>query len=327
VNASRSTRLRFPRPSSVGVFMIVAAALAAACVALVVVAQEPARAAFPGENGTIAFVRGDADGIYQVFTVSPVGGSPTQITFDKSHKQSPAWSPDGRRIAFVGWGPRGRDIYTMNADGSGEVAITSSKRDDYDPAWSPDSKRLVFSRDVGTQPYSNRDLFTVRRDGTHPVRLTRTDEIEDGPAWSPDGTKIAFSRCPSGGGLGGIYAMKADGSEAPSAVVSAGCSQTLEIGEVDWSPDGQWLAYEEATSHGSSIWKVRADGTTQQTFLTSGAVGAPGPDAHSPAWSPDGTKIAFSSGSSLYTMETDGNNVQSIVEGIGWEPSWRPVVP
>jgi Tol biopolymer transport system component len=120
--------------------------------------------------------------------------------------------------------------------------------------------------------------------------------------------------------------MRADGSEAPSAVVSAGCSQTLALGEVDWSPDGQWLAYEQATSHGSTIWKVRADGT-QQTFLTSGAVGSPEPDAHSPAWSPDGTKIAFSSGSSLYTMDTDGNNVQSIVEGIEWEPSWRPVVP
>jgi TolB protein len=326
VDASRSTKLGFPRPSSVAMLMIVAAALLAACVALVVAAQEPARATFPGQNGDIAFVGGDADGAYQIFTVSPSGANLRQLTFDKTLKESPAWSPDGRRIAFVRWGPRGSDIYTMNADGSGEVAITSDKRDDYDPAWSPDSKRLVFSREVGKQPYSNRDLFTVRRDGTHPVRLTRTDEIEDGPAWSPDGIKIAFSRCTSGGGVGGIYAMKADGSEAPSAVVSAGCSQTLALGEVDWSPDGQWLAYEQATSHGSTIWKVRADGT-QQTFLTSGAVGSPEPDAHSPAWSPDGTKIAFSSGSSLYTMDTDGNNVQSIVEGIGWEPSWRPVVP
>jgi TolB protein len=196
VNASRSTRLRFPRPSSVGVLMFVAAALAAAGVALVVLAQEPARATFPGKNGKIAVVRGIADGTAQIFTVSPSGANLRQLTFDKTLKESPAWSPDGRRIAFVRWGPRGRDIYTMNADGSGEVAITSDKRDDYDPAWSPDSKRLVFSRDVGKQPYSNRDLFTVRRDGTHPVRLTRTDEIEDGPAWSPDGIKMLFRDVP-----------------------------------------------------------------------------------------------------------------------------------
>jgi TolB protein len=196
VDASRSTRLGFPRPSSVGVLMIVAAALVAACVALVVAAQEPARATFPGQNGEIAFVGLDADGAYQIFTVSPSGANLRQLTFDKTLKESPAWSPDGRRIAFVRWGPRGRDIYTMNADGSGEVLITSGKRDDYDPAWSPDSKRLVFSRDVGKQPYSNRDLFTVRRDGTHPVRLTRTDEIEDGPAWSPDGIKMLFRDVP-----------------------------------------------------------------------------------------------------------------------------------
>ena len=159
------------------------------------------------------------------------------------------------------------------------------------------------------------------------VRLTRTDEIEDGPAWSPDSNTIAFSRCSSSGDSG-IYTMKADGSEAPSAVVSPGCDLTfVALGEVDWSPDGQWLAYVQASNHGSTIWKVRADGT-EQTFLTSGAGVSPigtERDANKPAWSPDGSRIAFSSSSSVHTMDTDGNNVQSIVEGTAFEPSWRPV--
>lgn len=308
------------------VLLLVAAVLGAfaALSVVLVAAQEPARASFPGKNGNLAFVAPDADGTSQIFKVSPAGGNPKQLTFDKTLKESPAWSADGRKIAFVRRGARGTDIYTMNADGSGKVAITSSRKNDYQPAWSPSGQRLVFSRDVGGETYpKNYDLFTVRGDGSNLLRLTRTDEREDGPAWSPDGTKIAFSRCSSSGG-GGIYTMKADGSEAPSAVVSAGCSETLALGEVDWSPDGQWLAYVQATSHGSTIWKVRADGT-QETFLTSGAGISPGPDANTPAWSPDGTKIAFSSSSSLYTMDTDGNNVQSIVEGLGLEPSWRPV--
>src|SRR5829696_9805223 len=101
VDASSSTRLGFPRWSSVAVLMLVAAALAAACVALVV-AQEPARATFPGANGDIAFVGLDAESTYQIFTVSPSGENLRQLTFDNISKESLAWSPDGRKIAFVG---------------------------------------------------------------------------------------------------------------------------------------------------------------------------------------------------------------------------------
>jgi Tol biopolymer transport system component len=317
VDAARSRRIG-PLELAPAAVLLVAAALAALSVALLA-AQEPARATFPGANGNIAFLR-PVDGTYQVFTVSPAGGNPTQLTFDKTLKESPAWSSDGRKIAFVRWGPRGRDIYTMNADGSEKVAITSSSKNDYQPAWSPSGQRLVFSRDVGKQPYSNYDLFTVSSDGSDVVRLTRTDELEDGPAWSPDGNTIAFSRrAPSRGGS--IYTMKADGSEAPSEVGSVCCAEF--VGGVDWSPDGQWLAYDSAGLHGSTIWKVRADGT-QPTFLTTGSGLSPEPNASSPAWAPDGTEIAFSS-SSLYKMDTDGNNVESIVEGVGWEPSWQPV--
>jgi opacity protein-like surface antigen len=104
VDASSSRRLGFPRPSSVAVLMLVAAALLAACVALVVAAQEPARATFPGENGDIAFVGLDAESTYQIFTVSPSGENLRQLTFDNISKESLAWSPDGRRIAFVGGG-------------------------------------------------------------------------------------------------------------------------------------------------------------------------------------------------------------------------------
>ena len=330
MDTSRSRTIGLLGLAPRAVLLLVAAALAALAVALLA-AQEPARATFPGANGDIAFVGWIAESsTYQIFTVSPEGGTPKQLTFDNTSKESPAWSPDGRKLAFVGRGPGGRDIYTMNANGSGKVAITSSKRDDYDPAWSPSGRRLVFSRDVGKQPYPpNHDLFTVRSDGSNVVRLTRTEQSEDGPAWSPDGTKIAFSTFTNDdySGYGRIYVMKANGSGAPAVLPPI----VGLVGGLGWSPDGQWLSFSSEYPHASCITKVRADGSEQPTSLICGdPYGCPDtPDYYptSPDWSPDGTKMVFGdSCSGLVTMDADGANVRSIYEGWAEQPSWQPVV-
>jgi len=334
VDASSSRRLGFPRRSSVAVLMLVAAALAA-CVALVV-AQEPARATFPGENGDIAFVGRDADGTHQIFTVSPSGENLRQLTFGKYPKASPAWSADGSKIAFVEdrWDPRQGDIYTMDADGSDPAVLTSNRKDDADPSWSPDGRRLVFSRQVTEdQPeigvLGNRDLFIVNRNGSHSGLLRRTEVREDDPAWSPDGTKIAFSTFTPGDyeGYGRIHVMKADGSELPKVLPH----YFGGVGGLGWSPDGQWLAFSSAYPRGSSIIKVRADGSEEPTGLIGGdaygCVDVPDYYPSSPDWSPDGTQMVFAdSCSGLVTMDADGANVRSIFGGWVGQPSWQPVV-
>jgi Tol biopolymer transport system component len=326
VDASSSTRLRFPRRSSVAVLMLVAAALVAACVALVV-AQEPARATFPGENGRIAFVGHDGNSD-EIYTVSPSGAHQSQLTRGKSHKANPAWSADGRRIAFVKLRDPSLhgDIYTMKADGSEQAVVTRNLRDDSAPSWSPDGRRLVFLRNVTEDRpedgiYGDREIFAVDRDGTDLVRLTRSPEVsEEDPVWSPDGTKIAFSRFmqrDDGSPFSTIYMMKPDGSEPPEEAL------TVEGGAFDlsWSPDGQWLAYYTPCSAGDCMWKVRVDGT-QPTFLTAGQCGPRVCQALGPEWSPDGEKIAFNG---LNTIDADGENMRSI--GVsGTQPSWRPVV-
>jgi TolB protein len=315
--------------------MLVASALAAACVALVALAQEPARATFPGENGSIAFVGRDADGTDQIFTVSPAGGTPKQLTFDETRKESPAWSPNGRRIAFVRSGPRGRDIYTMKADGSGQAAVTRNRKDDFDPSWSPDDRRLVFSRqvtkdqpDIGVR--GDREIFAVNSDGSHLVRLTRTpEESELDPAWSPDGTKIAFSTFTreSYEGYSRIHVMKPEGSELPAMLPTIPGA----VGGLGWSPDGQWFAFSSDLVHGRCITKMRADGSEQPTSLicgdSYGCFDSPDYYPTSPEWSPDGTKMVFAdSCSGLVTMDTNGENVRSIFGGWADQPSWRPVV-
>ena len=90
----------------------------------------PAHAAFPGQNGKIAFER-SAAGDGEIYVVNPDGTGVTNLTNSPSDDAHPAWSPDGRKIAFASNRLRttsGRDIFTMNADGSAVTRVTNHGR-------------------------------------------------------------------------------------------------------------------------------------------------------------------------------------------------------
>jgi TolB protein len=97
----------------------------------------------------------------------------------------PAWSPDGKRIAFYGGPDGGHDIFTVGVDGSDERVVASQPADEYWPAWSPDGKRLAFER-VGD---TNNDIHFVvaDADGGHQVELTTPLLAGMASSWSPDG--------------------------------------------------------------------------------------------------------------------------------------------
>jgi len=160
---------------------------------------------------------------------------------------SPAWSPDGRKIAFVSDRDLNPGIYVMNADGSRQRRLTGEADLNAGQTWSPDGRKLAFlvpggrvselyvvnadgsgrrklTRDAGIaapawSPDGRKLAFRSDRNGNAEIyvadgsglrRLTRNPASDDGPAWSPDGRKIAFSRWHDGDG--DVYLMNADGS-------------------------------------------------------------------------------------------------------------------
>ncbi len=302
-----------------------------AAAALVAVAAAPAHAAFPGENGRIAFVNTGG-----ISTMNPDGSGVAAVTTGSG----PMWSPDGTRIGFV----RSNAGWFVNADGSSPQQIPGVSSN-FGPAWSPDGAAVAFSSNPGAAlPH----IFRVNIDGTGVQQLTGCDPDNPDygagrdPAWSPTGQRIAYQAV-------GLVIDDGDehlGNWGPATVLATGCGEQPVSGttwdafgntSLDWSPDGSKLAFSGPPSmfcppgicYGSGpdeIWVVNADGSGAVNLTNS-------PEADvEPAWSPDGTKIAFASAPSgqdteIYTMNADGTGVTQVTDNATSDssPSWQPV--
>jgi TolB protein len=137
----------------------------------------------------------------------------------------PAWSPDGRRLAFSstrgsGTTPR---VWTMAPDGTDRRLVTDG-HGEY-PDWSPDGALLVFAAPGAGGRY---DLYVVEASGGEPVRITDDPDTEFFPAWSPRGDWIAFHRLDAG-----VFVVRPDGTDERRV------SPDADAGDPVWAPDGR----------------------------------------------------------------------------------------
>jgi Tol biopolymer transport system component len=137
----------------------------------------PSRASFPGQNGPIAFLRGSKfSARTQLWMMNADGGGRRLIASSRRSLRDPAWSPDGRRIAFTkNRGNDTWDIYVMDIRTRRTSRITrapvGSGHGDSFPAWSPDGRRIAFERE---RRFARSDIYVIRRNGGRVKRLTRT---------------------------------------------------------------------------------------------------------------------------------------------------------
>jgi Tol biopolymer transport system component len=146
------------------------------------------------DGSVIAFVRwpDQHNDLYtgaEIYLVDAAGGRPRRVTSvppDSPGDGGPAWSPDGKRIAFARESTEGiTDVYIVNRDGSALRRLTRTG-DVGGYAWSPDGRTIVFSRAVETGEFAEADLYVAGADGRGLRRLTKTPRLtEDGPTWAP----------------------------------------------------------------------------------------------------------------------------------------------
>ena len=223
------------------------------------------------------------------------GGKMRQLTFGDAEDDSPAWSPDGRRIAFVSVRDGVSQIFVMNADGSGVHAVTNGHAQNIHPFWFVDGSRILINttafatpeapadgapRVIGEATDDAMELATVRPDGTDLHRLTTGGGFTYA-SYSPDGRFIVHRK--AHGARSQIFIMNADGTDDHS--VSG--NSTVD-GWPAWSPDGRRIVFVRHIGESFEIFVMNRDGTgvRQLTDL--------GKRVTNPRWSPDGSTILCS---------------------------------
>lgn len=223
------------------------------------------------------------------------------------------------------------EIFKMNTDGTEQAQVTfMPSAHDVFPALLPNTRdKLAFASDRDSLGFFN--IFKANPDGTLPINLTvQTNSHSIEPSWSPDGAKIAFASNRTGNWE--IFLMNADGTSVTQL--------TFQVPHIDVapaiSPDGAEIVFASNRDGDFEIYKMRIDGTgiMQLTANTSGD-GAQGPDllglgfgADTLSWSPDGSKIAFTSDRDgepeIFIMNADGSGVTQFTTNTldDFDPFW-----
>ncbi len=160
-----------------------------------------------GAHMAFSRFRTDLQDSANIWIAETSGANPRMLTHEVGVQQQPAWSPDGRWLAYSGGhGYQTYEIYVVSVDGEAPRQLTKNQAHEFLPAWSPDGQQIAFSSDRS----GNYDIWVMNADGSAPRQLTTDPALDTRPTWSPDGHSIAFATNRSG--RLELWVMQADGA-------------------------------------------------------------------------------------------------------------------
>ena len=249
--------------------------------------------------------------VKEIYMADYDGANTRRITTSRQLNINPAWSPDARALAYTTYTPQLPDIFISYLYRGVRENPTKGRGSNFLPVWSPDGTRIAFMSNRDGNP----EIYTMAIDGSNVRRITNHPAADVTPTWSPTGTQIAFTS--DRAGTPQIYIVGADGLNLRRLTTSESYAD-----RPTWSPAPfNEIAFSGRSGPGYDI-KIYdlASGATRQITFGEGT-------NESPAYSPNGRHIAFSSTRAgrvqVFTIGRDGRGVKQITrDGNNSTPAW-----
>lgn len=279
--------------------------------AALVFGSAPASAAWPGQNGRIAFTRDPGTKKLDLWSARSNGAN-EQLMADAPYTEfEAAQSPTSKRIVYSAFIGGSYNICRLTFSGDCHQ-LTDSAPWDRVPAFSPDGKKIVWARGA--------ELYKMNADGSGKRRLVDLPGTENSPVWSPNGDRIAFERFRDG--QADIYTMKPNGDGIRRITRS-----DVDDNSPDWHPTKNvlvWVRDDPSTFDDRDIVKKSLAPGSSLQFLTTSTR-----SEGNPTYSPNGRKIAYerfrsATGFDVYVMNGNGTDEHAVIDSPDrdYDPYW-----
>lgn len=290
-----------------------------------------------------AATNGSTASSYNIWSATTTDNSQTDLTQNSNPSLdaigTPVFSPDGSKIAFAskmalsgaanGAATSSSNIWIMNSDGTGKTALTSNSNsglDSISPAFSANGTKIYFASLTATNGTTNGtaafgyNIWSIKTDTTDLTRLTTVAPAMNylDPTVSPDGNTVLFTGSidlpglpPTPVGSSNIWRMDSSNGGNPAPLTTT-VPSSQDSKEARFSADGNYIVFVSkmpvsgTTPSSFNIWIMNSDGSAQKPLTTETAASL---DSDSPSFSPDGSKIVFSSLMKIGGATTSSANI------------------